>query len=231
MAAEETVVVTFDLFSALIDSRQGAAVVLDRLARLRGWQPRGRELYDDWDARNKQAQRACESWVPYASLAHGALAETYAARGLDGDPAADVEHLLSTLKDWPLWPDVEETLPQLARRHRIGLLSNVDDELFRRTRAAPLVDADLVMSSQRLAVYKPDPRIYQRAREALGRMVHVATSARDVRGSLEAGIPVVRLRRPGHDLDAEGPRPALEAGALDEIEGLIPRALRSSTDG
>ncbi len=231
MATEGIVVVTFDLFSALIDSRRGAGAVLDRLSAARGWELSGTEVYDDWDARNKQAQRACTGWVPYAVLARAALADTYAARGLDGDAAADVADLLETLPDWPLWPDVEEALPELACRHRIGLLSNVDDELFRRTRAVPLVDADLAMTSERLAVYKPDRRIYERARDALGRMVHVATSARDVRGSLEAGIPVVRLRRPGHELDARGPRPELEAQGLAELDGLVTRALRSATDG
>ena len=231
MGTGGTVVVTFDLFSALIDSRRGAGAVLDRLAAARAWEVSGTQLYDDWDARNKQAQRACEHWVPYVELAGGALAETYAARGLCGDPAADVAHLLETLPDWPLWPDVEEGLPELARHHRIGLLSNVDDELFRRTRAAALVDADLAMTSQRLAAYKPDRRIYHRARDAFGRMVHVATSARDVRGALEAGIPVVRLRRPGHDLDPRGPRPELEAEGVAELDGLVARAVRSSADG
>ena len=40
--------------------------------------------------------------------------------------------------------------------------------------------------------------------------MHIAASARDVRGALEAGITTVRLTRPGHSLDAEGPKPRLE---------------------
>jgi 2-haloacid dehalogenase len=45
----------------------------------------------------------------------------------------------------------------------------------------------------------------------------VATSARDVRGALEAGLEVVRLRRPGHALDPAGPRPAVEVGSLHDV--------------
>ncbi len=52
-------------------------------------------------------------------------------------------------------------------------------------------------------------------------MVHVATSARDVRGALEAGIPVVRLRRPGHELDPDGPRPAYEVESVDELRAVL----------
>ena len=49
----------------------------------------------------------------------------------------------------------------------------------------------------------------------------MATSARDVRGALEAGIDVVRLRRPGHRIDPDGPAPALEAGDLAELRHLL----------
>lgn len=216
--------VTFDLFSALIDSRTGAAAALRQLGGDRQWRPSATEVYDDWDARNKRAQRDRETWTTYESISGAALAETYAALGLDGDAVGDLSRILDTLPDWPLWPDVEANLTVLSRRYRIGLLSNVDDELFRRTRAAPYVDPELAMTSERLGVYKPDPRIYHRAQEALGPMVHVATSGRDVRGAVEAGIPVVRLRRPGHRIDVEGPRPEFEAGAMDQLEELVPEA-------
>jgi 2-haloacid dehalogenase len=51
--------------------------------------------------------------------------------------------------------------------------------------------------------------------------VHVATSGRDVRGALEAGIDVIRLRRPGHRLDPDGPQPSREAADLHELASLL----------
>jgi 2-haloacid dehalogenase len=42
-----------------------------------------------------------------------------------------------------------------------------------------------------------------------------------VRGALEAGIPVVRLRRPGHDVDPAGPRPEHEVGGIDELGDVL----------
>lgn len=228
--AEQSVVVTFDLFSALIDSRAGAAVVLHRLGAERGWQFGGHDVYDAWDRHNKQAQRDCAGWVPYAALAQQALARTYADLRLSGDVAEDLDQILGSLPQWPLWPDVADGLPALARHYRLGLLSNVDDELFRRTQAAPYVDHELAMTSQRLRAYKPDARIYTRARELLGPMVHVATSARDVRGSLEAGISVLRLRRPGHALDPAGPQPSVQASRVAELQALIPQVLPPAPD-
>lgn len=220
MAVQQPVV-TFDLFSALVDSRSGAAAAFDRLGDRRAWPVPGTGVYDDWDSRNKEAQRACREWVTYTTLAKTALAATYAELGLDGDAGEDLDELLGSLPDWPLWPDVEDSLARLAHSYRIGLLSNVDDDLFLQTRAAEYVEPALALTSQRLGVYKPDPRIYHRAQQALGAMVHVATSARDVRGAVEAGIPVVRLRRPGHHLDPQGPRPSVEADRMAELEELV----------
>jgi 2-haloacid dehalogenase len=49
----------------------------------------------------------------------------------------------------------------------------------------------------------------------------VPTSARDVRGALEAGIEVIRLRRPGHAVDPSGPQPDREAADLRELAGML----------
>jgi FMN phosphatase YigB (HAD superfamily) len=214
-------VVTFDLFSALIDSRAGGSAAFGGLARARSWPVTGEALYEAWDPLNKAAQRDCVTWVPWREPASRALERAYAGLGLSGDAAADVEVLVSSLPDWPLWPDVAPGLPRLAESVRVGLLSNVDDELFARTAAAPLVDPAAALTSQRLRAYKPHAEIYLRARERLPEMVHVATSARDVRGALEAGIPVVRQRRPGHELDPDGPRPAYEVDTVDDLPQVL----------
>jgi HAD superfamily hydrolase (TIGR01493 family) len=200
----------------------GASAVLDGLARARGWPVDGGALYDAWNVRNKASQRELTDWVPFAEHCRRALAGTYAELGLTGDADADVVVLLRSVGDWPLWPDVADGLPRIAAAQRVGVLSNVDDDVFARTRVAPLVaDAD-VLTSQRLGAYKPGPEIYRRARErAGGALLHVATSARDVRGALEAGIDVVRLRRPGHRLDPDAPAPAHEVGDLGELRHLL----------
>ena len=214
--------VTFDLFSALIDSRTGGSAVLGRLAAERGWEVEGERLYDEWDRRNKASQRDELEWVPFAEHCRRSLAATYAELGLDGDATDDAALLNCSVADWPLWPDVAEQLPELARRHRVGVLSNVDDAIFARTPVAPLVDDAVVLTSERLRAYKPAPQLYLRARErAGGDLTHVATSARDVRGALEAGIRVVRLRRPGHRLDPAGPAPRDEAEDVRGVGALL----------
>ncbi len=214
--------VTFDLFSALIDSRTGASRVLTGIAAEHGWHLDGERLYDEWDRRNKASQRDEPDWVPFAEHCRRALAATYADLGLDGDAPDDAALLNRSVAGWPLWPDVAEQLPELAQRYRVGVLSNVDDAIFARTRVAALVDDDAVLTSERLRAYKPHPDIYRRAQDrAGGDLLHVATSARDVRGALEAGIRVVRLRRPGHQLDPAGPAPRDEAADVRGVGSLL----------
>jgi 2-haloalkanoic acid dehalogenase type II len=222
------VLVTFDLFSALLDSRTGASAVLGALARQRGWSCRGADVYDDWDRRNKRLQRDVTSWRSFQQLSADALAGTYDAFGLAGDPRRDAAVLLQSVGSWPMWPDVEEGIRATAGLYHVGILSNVDDEVFARTRIAPLVDDEYVLTSERLRAYKPSSAIYRRAREAArgGRHVHVATSARDVRGSIAAGSDMIRLVRPGHDAPADGPAPQHVASSLGEVAELLARHWR-----
>jgi 2-haloacid dehalogenase len=214
--------VTFDLFSALIDARTGASRILGAIAAERGWAIGGERLYDEWDRRNKESQRDERDWIPFAEHCRRSLVATYADLGLAGRAPVDAVMLLGSVGGWPLWPDVVPGLPAIAARHRIGVLSNVDDDVFARTKVARLVPDDAVLTSERLRAYKPGPEIYVRARErAGGRLVHVATSERDVRGALDAGLDVIRLRRPGHTADLSTAPSHREVADLRELAVLL----------
>ncbi|SCX55123.1 2-haloacid dehalogenase [Klenkia marina] len=210
--------VTLDLFSALVDSRAGAAPVLADLA------PEavdGALLYDEWDTRSKATQRDRTDWVPFAEHCRAALAATWSTHGWPTDDSvALTDRLLASLPDWPLWPDVADALPRLSATHRVGVLSNVDDDLLARTRVAPLVAEADRLTSQRLRAYKPAPALYRRAVGA-GVDVHVPASARDTRGALEAGLLVVRVARPGHRVDPAGPRPAHVVTDLHDLPAVL----------
>ncbi|MCR1784838.1 HAD-IA family hydrolase [Nocardioides carbamazepini] len=220
-------IVTVDLFSAATDTRAGAGAALGSIAEERGWGLDGVALYDMWDRHNKLLQRQARPPRTFTQVSREALRRAYDELGLDpGLARADLARLHDGIGAWPLWPDVADGLRRVAALARVGLLSNVDDHLARRTRAAELVDPDLLLTSQRLHAFKPDPAIYLGAVRAVvpERLVHVAASARDVRGALEAGITVVRLARPGHAVDPDGPRPPVEVSDARELADVV-RAL------
>ena len=135
--------VTFDLFSALIDSRTGASRVLDVMAA---------------------------EWISFAEHYARALAATCDDLGLAGSPREDAAALLESVGDRPLRPDVADGLPALARRHRAGVLSDVDDdELVRLFDAmkGTLTDALDRQQGQKAATMKGEKRS--------GLMVHART--------------------------------------------------------
>jgi 2-haloacid dehalogenase len=224
-------VVTFDLFSALTDSRRGGAAAFTGIAAERGWSVPGEELYDVWDRHNKEQQRrAGTGATSFRALSVDALRLAYDQLGLHADPEADLDLLWRSAVRWPLWGDVEDAVAAVATRASVGILSNVDDALVVTTRAYPLVDPRWVLTSQRLGAFKPAPAIYLRALRAAPGLVHVAASARDVRGALEAGIPTIRLARPGHRVDPDGPAPTVEISDARELPDALARLERAGQD-
>jgi 2-haloacid dehalogenase len=220
-------VVTCDVLSALTDSHRGATTFLTRLTS--AWPVTPAEVARAWDSRTKELHRTSPVWRSHARLATQALVETYVALDVLREPRAAAAALLDSVAAWPLWPDVEALHPAPWAGLRVGLLTNCDDDLLGRTRAAvlPWVDPELLITSQALQAYKPATAFYDRARERIGPFVHVAASARDVRGALEAGLTCVRLARPGHTVDPEGPSPAVTVHDAAEL----PDAVRSVLAG
>jgi 2-haloacid dehalogenase len=98
-------------------------------------------------------------------------------------------------------------LCSVARRYRVGVLPTSTTTPMPAAGEASLVD-DAVLTSRGLGTYEPPRAIHQRVRGRVGgALTHVATSARDAPGAVDAGIDVVRLRRPGHHLDPGGSWP------------------------
>jgi 2-haloacid dehalogenase len=78
------------------------------------------------------------------------------------------------------------------------------------------------VTSQQTRCYKPHEGIYRHAEAVLGTpLLHVPASPRDVKGAVEAGLEIVRIKRPGQSLAPDSPRPGLEIDDLRELAGLL----------
>jgi 2-haloacid dehalogenase len=212
--------VSFDVYSALIDSRRGAGRTFDVVSEARGWPRDGEELYVGWDARNKALHAQADGSETFRVLATRAMADLLTELGVEDDASAVTDAVLADAGSWPTWPDVTEGLTAVAAEHSIALLSNIDDDILALTRFG--VDVPLWITSERAGSFKPSRGIYDFARTELGDdLVHVPASGRDVRGSLEAGLRIVRVVRPGYQVDPSGPRPEHEIDDLRELPSLL----------
>lgn len=111
--------------------------------------------------------------------------------------------LAESLPGWPPFPDTNAALGRLRQGgYRLGILSNVDDDLLAGTRRhfTTAFDPELIVTAQQVGSYKPAPGHFETARQRIaGRpWLHVAQSLfHDVAAARALGIPVVWINRKG----------------------------------
>lgn len=194
--APRGMVVTFDVFRALTDSHSVGSAFLNAVIEVHGWSVSRSEVYERWVSSHEKLHRAVENWVPFRDLSVVAMNETLSGLRLPTEDARWIsDALLDSMVEWPLWSDVSSASPSQIDA-RLGLLSNIGDRLLAGTAVIRLglFDPELIVTSQTAQAHKPAERLYTRAAELLGPFVHVASSARDVRGALTRSTLPVRHR-------------------------------------
>jgi 2-haloacid dehalogenase len=168
---------TFDCYGTLIDWETGL------LAALRGVLGAPRVPCDDERLLRlyAEAEGAIEAgpYLPYREVLARALERIAAALGFalaDGERRA----LARSLPDWPAFADTVPSLEALRRRFRLGIVSNIDDDLFAGTARRLRVPFDAVVTAQQVGSYKPAPAHFHRVLERLAlpkeKVLHVAQS-------------------------------------------------------
>jgi 2-haloalkanoic acid dehalogenase type II len=94
-------------------------------------------------------------------------------------PQVKTNFLADSLPSWRPFRDTNPALERLQRSGiRLGILSNVDDDLIAETRKHFTVDFDLVVTAQQARSYKPGHAHFLTARERIGdaKWLHAAQS-------------------------------------------------------
>lgn len=125
--------------------------------------------------------------------------------------------LAETLPQWLPFADTNPSLGRLAAAgYRLGILSNVDDDLLAGTRRHFAVPFGLIVTAQQVSSYKPAPVHFFAARARLGtaRWLHAAQSAvHDV-------VPAGRFEIPSAWINRKGEKAPLQARPEVEVEDL-----------
>jgi 2-haloacid dehalogenase len=215
--------VTFDCYGTLVDWRTGmrtafAAVAPDRV--------------DDLLDAYHRHENVVQSRSP-APTYRAVLAESLRLAAADlGLPLSEPEAaaFAETLPSWPVFAETGTALRELrARQWGIGVLSNVDDDLFERTRSQLGAPIDVVVTAQSLRSYKPAPAHFEEFARRTGatpqNWVHVAGSwFHDLVPAIAAGIPAVYVDREGDRRDTTGAAAVRSdlTGLVDVVDGLVP---------
>ncbi len=131
----------------------------------------------------------------------------------------------------PRWVPFKETntqLQKLAKKHKLGLISNIDDKLLGLTRRHIPTDFDLVVTAQQVRAYKPElAHFTEFARRIGGKKgwVHVTSSHHhDVVPCVKQRVPVIYVNRSKQPLEASAKKPTAEASSLREAAKLLEEA-------
>jgi 2-haloacid dehalogenase len=114
--------------------------------------------------------------------------------------AAELERFGLSVADWPAFPDSARALQALKRKYKLGILSNIDDDLFATSAPRLGVAFDWVVTAQQARSYKPSLNNFHLAIARLGvprdRILHVAQSLyHDIAPAKSLGLATVWVNR------------------------------------
>jgi len=224
---QEFDVLTFDCYGTLIDWETGIFTALKPiLAAHRKSIPDAQllELYGEFEAQAEMGEYRsyCDVLQSVVSAFGKRLAFT---------PTLDeLQSLPGSVSNWRPWPDTVGALKKLKSRHRLAIISNIDDDLFKPTRRHLQVAFDPVITAEQARCYKPSLQIFKLALDQVGvapnRILHIGQSVyHDVLPAQSLGLATVRVNRPssrtgvGAVKRAEG-RPDLEVTDLESLAKL-----------
>ena len=167
--------ITFDFYGTLIDWKAGLG---QSFRALFGSVVEGRmdELFDTY----VRVEAEVESGVYRSYREVLSMVTQRLANQLEVNIPPDQVSMLSTiLPNWPAFADTNEALVKLKKRFRLGVLSNIDRDLFAGTARTFDASFDFVVTAQDVESYKPAHGHFQRMLEICGErssVLHVAQS-------------------------------------------------------
>jgi 2-haloacid dehalogenase len=214
--------VTFDVYGTLIDRDTGVYEAFAAEAARDGVELDRNELL----ALVREITREIEggSYELYAEVLRRTAIEV--AKRLDWalEPSRS-GFLPDSVQRWKPFKETNIQLAKLAKKYKLGLLSNVDDKLLGQTRRHIPTDFDLVVTAQQVRSYKPDPAHFTECARRMGGKrgwVHVAASHyHDVAPCIKARVPVIWVNRNKETLDSSQRKPTAEVPNLREAAKLL----------
>lgn len=146
------------------------------------------------------------------------VAEAAEEAGLPRTLANDLASGYAALEPWP---EVREILAALGKKLPVGIVTNCSEQLGRIAAARTGADFAVIVTAEGAGYYKPHPRPYQMALDALGvtpeRCLYVAGSAYDLFGTSQLGLSAYWHDRVGMPAPPDTPKPIWHQASLSPL--------------
>ena len=212
MSETEYDIITFDCYGTLIDWESGITGAFMDEASRDGFELAPARIIEAY----MEEEPSIESghYLSYKEVLDQAAIRVSSRLGWSLRPER-ARFLADSLPNWKPFSDTNGALERLARRYRLGILSNIDDELLEKTLRHFTVSFDLIVTAEQVKSYKPGFAHFEEAARRLGglRQLHAAQSYfHDVVPARALNIPVVWVNRNGEQARPGGPLPTKEVG-------------------
>src|SRR5205085_10804825 len=144
--------ITFACYGTLIDWEAGIVAAFQREAALHGKTLDAGAIIAAYHA--EEAAVESEPYHAYREVLTKTARRVAARPGMSVN-AERANFLVESLPHWQPFADTNPPLERLVKRYRLGILSNVDDDLLAATREHFTVRFDLIVTAQQVGSYKP----------------------------------------------------------------------------
>jgi 2-haloacid dehalogenase len=199
MPFESIRLITFDCYGTLIDWENGMLAALRPLLSRDGRNVPDLQILELYG--EIEAELESGPYLPYRQVLAQAAREI--GRRLGKEISAQEGSVFAeSLTRWKPFIDTLPALQSLARRFRLGIISNVNDDLFAETRKKLTpVEFDFVITAQQMQSYKPSHRNFEEAIRRSGlskdQIMHAGQSLyHDIAPANALGIQNVWVNRP-----------------------------------
>jgi len=219
--------ITFDCYGTLVDWEAGILRALTPLLSRHGLERSPAEVLSSYAVLESEIE--AERYRSYREVLREVVARLGARSGFDPSPE-ECRLLERQLPGWPLFDDTADALARLAWDYPLGVLSNIDDDLWERTAERFPVKFNWVVTAQQVRSYKPALAHFREFSKRSGipasRTLHAAQSLfHDIRPAGRLGVRTAWInRRAGRaGTGATPPAEARPDGEVPDLKTLIER--------
>ncbi|MFC1557423.1 haloacid dehalogenase type II [candidate division KSB1 bacterium] len=221
-------VLTFDCYGTLIDWETGIIEALKPVFVRHHIKVSDKEILELYA--EMEAMAETREYVTYRKVLKAVMENISQHFGMSMVVTA-FDVLAESIRSWEPFPDTVEALTALKKRYRLGILSNIDDDLFKYSSKKLRVPFDWIITAEQAQSYKPSLNNFfymlQKIDIPQERILHVAQSVHhDIVPAQKIGLKTVWVNRSGPrkrfgaTLPAHG-KPDLEVPDLKTLTALM----------
>ncbi len=190
--------ITFDCYGTLIDWGTGMLSAMRPIFSRDGRAVPDARLLEEYG--EAEVELEAGEYLPYRQVLKRSV-EAMGRRLNVAISGEDSRRFAESLTQWEPFPDTVASLQALAKRFRLGIISNVDDDLFAATKKKLGVEFSVIVTAQQVRSYKPSFANFDEAVRRSGlkkeEILHAAQSVyHDIVPANALGIRNVWVDRP-----------------------------------